>query len=137
MLEFPSEIFYPTTVLGSAAIFACLVLASMTLQRHNSVLRVIVFVAACAAYLGCLATLNDRPISRFRSAYHAIQPGMTAREVDQVMAQHFPGRKPHCGWSEDRTSYSSALVNLDPTLSEGFTITLQGGYVTEKSYITD
>lgn len=137
MLEFPDESLYPTTVLGGAAVGGSLILAGMWLRRHNSVLRIFGYVALCGGYLGCLAPLNDRPISRFRTAYHSIRLGMTANDVDAVLSRNFPIRKPTMGWDQERQHFVAALVTLDPTLSEDFSINLEAGRVVDKRYGTD
>lgn len=94
----------PTTILLMASLAGCGLIAGMTLERRNSVVRILVFVALCGVDFGCLASLRDRPAVRFWAAYRAIQVGMTAHEVDAVIATHHRFRKPPVVWSdEDRT----------------------------------
>ena len=135
-LEFPGLVLSPQIVLSIAALGGCLVVGWITLRRRNSVTRLIVFIALCAAYLGCLAPLRDQPVSRFRTVYASIQTGMTLEEVHEVINRQFPGQKPMMGRDADQ-GLALYLVTLDPTLSEAIEVEMHGGRVISKHYTFD
>jgi hypothetical protein len=109
------------------------------LHRGGSMRRLLTAVVVYGAFAGWITVQRqiDWNMSKpFRRLYSQIKPGMTREQVDALLAEQFPGKRPFARYFADGMQYT-----LDPDdgrfNSEFIVIKMENGKVGWANYLED